>query len=122
MELNVDGRQYAIDHTLIDSYENRFFDDVRLSRVLEPVIRELNAARALPMEGTFAFLVEARALTAVRTGTYRLCSGMFDHGLWERRPRCAHRQIRHSRRSTTALESGEVVQGQGRSSAARDGC
>jgi hypothetical protein len=66
MELNVDGRQYAIDHTLIDSYENRSFDDVRLSRVLEPVIRELNAARALPMEGTFAFLVEAGALTAVK--------------------------------------------------------
>jgi hypothetical protein len=66
MEFNVDGRQYAINHTLIDPFENRSFDDVRLSRVLEPVIRELNAARSLPMEGTFAFLVEAGALMAVK--------------------------------------------------------
>jgi hypothetical protein len=74
MELNVDGRQYAIDHTLIDSYENRSFDDVRLSRVLEPVIRELNAARALPMEGTFAFLVEVgvrRGLNTVDFGRFK---------------------------------------------------
>lgn len=56
------GQKYAVDHTLIDPYEDRTYDDVQLMRVLDPIVSRANAERRLPQESSFALLVESRSL------------------------------------------------------------